>query len=313
MPPLIRESGSAELAPSARPPAVTQRERSRWRAVLSLPNGRLGFALAATLLVLALLAPLLAPADPFALTAAPLLPPSFAHLMGTDGIGRDLFSAVLFGTRTSLLVAGGVTLLAFGCGAAIGMAAGFRGGLLDDALMRVTDLFQVLPRFFLVVVVIALFGPGLDRVVLTLGLTSWPVLARVMRGEVLAMRDLDFVVAARATGASGARIIRRQLLPNTLASAAVLLGLLFGQVLLLDASLGFLGLGDPNVLSWGMLAGQAQGFLRVAWWLSLFPGLAIALAVLGVNLLADAWAGVLGGQASDRVEAGGARRPERTI
>lgn len=257
-----------------------------------------GFTLVATTILLALLAPLIAIADPFALVAPPLSAPSLAHPMGSDAIGRDLFSGVLHGARTSLSIASAVTLLAFTCGAAVGMTAGYRGGWLDDVLMRVTELFQVLPRFFFVVVAIALFGPGVDRVVLALGLTSWPVLARVMRGEVIALRELEFIVAAQAAGSSGPRLVWRQLLPNVLPAAAVLLGLLFGQVLLVEASLGFLGLGDPNTLSWGVLAGQAQGFLRVAWWLSLFPGLAIAIAVLGVNLLADAWAGALGGASS---------------
>lgn len=146
------------------------------------------------------------------------------------------------------------------------------------------------------IVAIALFGPGLDRVVLTLGLTSWPVLARVVRGEVVAMRDLAFVSAAEATGASPARILWHELLPNVLPNVVVLLCLLFGQVLLVAASLGFLGLGDPNALSWGLLAGQAQGLLRVAWWLALFPGLAIMVTVLGVNLLADALSVALAGR-----------------
>lgn len=268
--------------------------------MLLLPGGRIGAALTATTLLMAVLAPVLATDDPFALAAPPLLPPSLSHLMGTDSIGRDLFSGVLYGARTSLLVAASVSLLAFLCGALVGLTAGWSGGLLDDLLMRMTELFQVVPRFFLVVVAVALFGPGVDRVVLTLGLSSWPVLARVIRGEVLALRGLDFIVAARASGASGMRIAWRALLPHVMSSAVVILGLLFGQVILLEASLGFLGLGDPNALSWGVLAGQAQGFVRVAWWLALFPGLAIVVAVLGVNLLADAWAGVLGG-------AGGAR------
>jgi peptide/nickel transport system permease protein len=251
-------------------------------------------------LAAALLAPLLATADPFALVAAPLAPPTLAHLMGTDSIGRDVLSGVLHGARTSLFVAASVTLLAFVCGAFVGMTAGWRGGLVDDVLMRLTELFQVVPRFYLVVVAVALLGSGIDRVVLTLGLTSWPVLARVIRGEVIAMRETEFVVAARAGGATAVRILWRELLPNIMPSALVLLGLLFGQVILLEASLGFLGLGDPNALSWGLLAGQAQGFARVAWWLAVFPGLAIAVAVLGVNLLADAGAAVLGGGDSRR-------------
>ena len=209
--------------------------------------------------------------------------------MGTDALGRDVFSAVLFGARTSLLVAGAVSIIALTCGTVVGMLAGYRGGWVDDALMRTTELFQVIPRFFFAIIAIALFGPGLDRIVLTLGLTSWPILARVVRGEVIAMRDLDFIRAAESMGATASRIVLRQLLPNVLPTLVVALGLLFGQVLLLEATLGFLGLGDPSRISWGMMAAQAQGFLRVAWWLALFPGLAITLTVLGVNLLADAF------------------------
>lgn len=279
-----------------------------WRAVLGLPTGVIGVGLTAAPVALALLAPLLAPADPFALSAAPLRAPSMTNLMGTDALGRDLLSGILFGARTSLLVAGAVTVIAFACGAAVGLTAGYRGGLVDDALMRLTELVQVMPRFFLVIITIALFGPGVDRVVLILGLTSWPVLARVVRGEALAMRELDFLVAARATGGSALRILSKEMLPNVLPSALVVLGLLFGQILLIEASLGFLGLGDPNALSWGLLAGQAQGFLRVAWWLALFPGVAIALTVLGVNLLADACGSVvLGDRAVRRAAGSGAR------
>lgn len=294
MPQLIPESASAELAPAGSALARVLMRRSTFAAVVALPAGKAGLALMGVTLVTALLAPVLATTDPYALTGPTLAPPSLTHLMGTDALGRDMFSGVVYGARTSLLVAFAVGALAFVCGVGIGMLAGYRGGLLDDVLMRITELFQVLPRFFLVVVAIALFGPGIDRLVLILGLTSWPVLARVVRGVVLTMRDLDFVRAAEATGATEARILWHEVLPNVLPSALVLLGLLFGQVLLIEASLGFLGLGDPNALSWGVLAGQAQGFLRVAWWLPLFPGLAITMAVLGLNLLADALSAALG-------------------
>lgn len=296
MPLSIPESASAELAPAGSAPAPVFLRRSTFTAVVRRPAGLLGLVLMGVTLATALLAPLLTSVDPFALTGPPLATPSFVHPMGTDALGRDLFSGVLYGTRTSLFVAGAVGVLAFVCGVGTGMIAGYRGGLIDDVLMRITELFQVLPRFFLVVVAIALFGPGLDRIVLTLGLTSWPVLARVVRGEVLAMRDLEFVRAAEALGASRPHILWFVLLPHVMPSVLVLLGLLFGQVLLVEASLGFVGLGDPNAVTWGMLAGQAQGFLRVAWWLPLFPGLAISVAVLAFNLLADALSSALQGR-----------------
>jgi peptide/nickel transport system permease protein len=245
---------------------------------------------------MALLGPFFATADPFALTGPSLVRPSLAHPMGTDALGRDLLSGILVGARDSVITALAVVGLTMPAGVAIGMLAGYRGGWVDDVLMRLTEFFQTIPRFFLVVVAVALLGPGLDRLVITLALTSWPVIARVVRSEVLAMRDLDFMRAAQATGAPAARMVWRELLPNVMPSVFVLLGLLFGQVLLVEASLGFLGLGDPNALTWGVLTGQAQGFLRVAWWLPFFPGIAIALAALGSNLLADAVASVLGGR-----------------
>src|SRR5688500_2233439 len=176
MPPSIPASDFAELAPAAALPPPVRRHRSALRTVLSLPSGRLGALLTLATVTTAVLAPLLATRDPFALVAAPLLPPTIAHPMGTDAIGRDLLSGVVHGARTSLLIAGSVTLLAFVCGALVGMTAGWRGGLLDDVLMRITELFQVVPRFFLVVVAVALFGPGLDRMVLALGLQLWPVI-----------------------------------------------------------------------------------------------------------------------------------------
>ncbi len=262
-------------------------------AVASRPAGAIGIAFMAAILVVAVLAPLLAAVDPFALSGPPLAAPSSVHYMGTDALGRDLFSGVLYGTRTSLLVAAAVAMLALVCGVCIGLIAGATGGFVDDVLMRATELFQVLPRFFLVAVAIALFGPGIDRLVLTLGLTSWPVLARVVRGEVVALGNLDFVLATEALGASRAHILGRVMLPQVMPSVLVLVGLMFGQVLLIEASLGFLGLGDPNTVTWGTLAGQAQGYLRSAWWLALFPGLAITITVLGFNLLADALWSVL--------------------
>jgi peptide/nickel transport system permease protein len=277
-------------------PVLPARRRPLARLVRTRA-GAVGLAITAVLVLVAVLAPLLAPADPLAPTGAPLAPPSAAHPMGTDGLGRDVLSGVLYGTRTSLYVAAMVCALALVLGTLVGTVSGYRGGgLVDDALMRLTELFQVLPRFFLAIVVLALFGPGLDRLVLVLGLTSWAILARVIRAEVLSLRERAFVEAARASGASAARIIVRELLPNALPAGIVLLGLVVAQVILLEASLGFLGLGDPNIMSWGYLAGQAQRFLRVAWWLSVFPGAAIIVAVLGLNLLADAFNDVLAGR-----------------
>ncbi len=249
---------------------------------------RLGVAIVVFVGTAAVFAPLLAPFDPFALVGPSLAPPSVAHPFGTDALGRDLLSGLLHGARTSTVLALGVGAIVFVIGTSVGLVSGWKGGFIDDLLMRVTEAFQVLPRFFLAAICIAALGPGLDRVVLVLGLTSWPGLARVVRSETLGLREREFVLAARALGASTGRILSKELLPNVMPAALVVIGITLGRALLIDAGLGFLGLGDPNRMSWGYLAGQAQPFLRSAWWLALFPGLAVSIFVLGLNLLADA-------------------------
>ncbi|MGH7323898.1 MAG: ABC transporter permease [Candidatus Rokuibacteriota bacterium] len=253
-----------------------------------MPAGAVGLALTVALVMVAVLADHLTPGDPFASVAPSLAPPSWRHPMGTDDLGRDLLTGVVHGARTSLVVVLTVSAIATVIGIGVGALAGYRGRITDDALMRVTEFVQVVPRFFLAVVVIALFGPGLDRLVVLLGVTSWPWLARVVRAETLSLRTRPWVDAARSLGAPTWRILLRHVLPNVLPAALVVVSLNAASVLLLEAGLSFLGLGDPHRMSWGYLASNAQRFLRVAWWMTLFPGLAIALAVLGLNLLGDA-------------------------
>ena len=266
------------------------------RRVLRSPGGAIGASLVLLWVLVAALAPVLAPTDPFAVDGPPLVGPSGEHLLGTDSLGRDLLSGIVHGARTSLVVAGSVAALVAVIGTAVGLLSGLLGGWLDDVLMRFTEALQVLPRFFLALVVIAFFGPGLDRLVLVLGVTSWPLLARVVRAEVLALRHREFIDAAVVGGASRVRIALREILPNAVPPALALLGLVVAQVILIEASLGFLGLGDPNVTSWGTLASEAQRFLRVAWWLTVFPGLAILLVVLALNLLGDLLVDALAGR-----------------
>ena len=289
-------SATAELAAARLAAAAVARRPRLLARTLRTPGGGVGAAVMLLLVAVGVFAPVLAPTDPFAVDGPPLSAPSSAYLLGTDALGRDLLSGIVYGARTSLILAGGVALVVVVIGATVGLLSGYVGGWLDDALMRGTELIQVLPRFFLVLVVIAFFGPGLDRLVLLLGVTSWPLLARVIRAEVFSLRQREFVEAARVHGASRARILLREILPNVLPSAIALLGLIVAQVILIEASLGFLGLGDPNVISWGTLASEAQRFLRVAWWLSLFPGLAILLAVLSLNLFGDALTDALAGR-----------------
>lgn len=295
MPDWIRESATVEGATASAIPLGAPGRRILRRA-LRRPAGVVGLVLAALLVGVGVLAPVLAPADPLAVVGPSLAPPGGAHPLGTDALGRDLLSGLIHGARASLLVAAGVGAIVLVIGGAVGTISGYYGGRVDDALMRFTELFQALPRFFLAILAVALFGPGLDLLILVLGLTSWTMLARVVRAEVLSLRRREFVAAARSLGASAPRIMALELLPNALPAAMALLGLIMGHVLLIEASLGFLGLGDPNVVTWGGLAGQAQPYLRIAWWLPLFPGLAILLAVLGLNLLGEALTEALGGR-----------------
>lgn len=251
------------------------------------PAGAIGLTLTALVVGTAVFAEAIAPFDPFTPVGQALQPPSAEHLMGTDDLGRDVFSGVVHGARASLLLGLGVAGLVALIGVAVGMTSGYYGGLVDDVLMRTTEAFQVLPRFFLAIVVIALFGPGLDRIIIVLGLTSWAIVARVVRAETLSSREQEYVEAARALGASDLRIVVSHLAPGVVPSTVTFVTLMVAQAILVEASLGFLGLSDPSVMSWGILAGNAQQFLRVAWWLALFPGAAIAVAVLGINLLGD--------------------------
>lgn len=258
------------------------------RRFLRTPAGVVGGLLVLLVAAVALLADTIAPGDPLASAGPSLQPPSFDHVMGTDNFGRDLLRAVVHGTRTSMTVVAAVVTMSLLIGLAVGMVSGYTGGAVDAALMRLTEMFQSVPRFFLAILVVGLFGAGLDNLILLLGLTSWDLLARVVRAEALSLRRREFVDAARSMGASPGRILLRHILPNVLPSAVVVASLVGSRVILIEAALAFIGLGDPNAVSLGSLLDNAQQFLSVAWWMSAFPGVAIAVTVLGLNLMGDA-------------------------
>lgn len=240
------------------------------------------------MVVVSLLADTIAPGDPFASTGPTLAPPSSAHPMGTDNFGRDMLDAVVHGVRTSVTLALGVVAIALTLALVVGIVAGYRGGLVDDILMRIAEVFQAIPLFFLALLLVAFFGAGLENLILLLGLTIWADdLVRVIRSSALSVRRREFVEAAHAMGASEARIMLRYVLPAVLPAAIVVASLVGSRVILIEAALSFIGLGDPNTISLGYLVYNAQAFLRVAWWMSVFPGLAIAVTVLGLNLLGD--------------------------
>lgn len=270
---------------------VARRARSRAgavrRRVTRTPSGVIGTGSMLLAATVALLADSIAPGDPFASAGPALRPPSAAHLMGTDNFGRDMARAVVHGLRTSMTIVLWVVVISLVMGLLVGMVSGYRGGRIDDLLMRMTEVFQAVPLFFLALLAVAFFGAGVDNLILLLGFTTWPPLARVVRAETLSLREREFVEAARSSGASDARVIARHVFPNVLPSAVVVVALIGSRTILIEAALSFIGLGDPNRVSLGYLIAGAQPFLRVAWWMSVFPGLAIVVAVLGLNLTGD--------------------------
>jgi peptide/nickel transport system permease protein len=255
---------------------------------LRTPAGVLGAGLTLVISVVALLAPALAPHNPVLLDVPPLERPSLLYPFGTDHLGRDILSGVLLGARPAMTVVLAVAASTAVLGILLGSLAAYCGRWIDDLITRLAEVVQAVPRFFLAILVAAYFGGDLRNLIILLSLTSWPFLARVVRAECLSVVQREYVSAARLVGASGARILVRHVVPNILPSALVVLAITGSRVILLESSLSFLGLGDPELISWGFLLNNAQGFLQTAWWMAVFPGLAIVAAVLGLNLLADA-------------------------
>ncbi len=250
-------------------------------------SGWAGGTLLAVLALVALAAPLLAPADPFSIAGGALMPPSAGNPFGTDDLGRDVFSGVVHGALNSLQVGLAGALSAALIGIGIGGIAGMRGGIADEVLMRATEFVQAMPRFFLVITIVSLFGGHLWLIVLVIALTAWPETARVFRAQVQSTLGREFVLASRASGCSEPSILWRHVLPLTISVVAAHASYQAGNAILTEAALSFLGLGDPRVMSWGTLLGSAQYMVREGWWVSLFPGVAITWTVLGCNLLAD--------------------------
>ncbi len=250
-----------------------------------------GLVIMILLYVVTLITPLIAPYDPAAqgdIVMTRYLPPSAEHLMGTDKFGRDIFSRVLFGARISLSIGFIAVGISITLGTLLGAVAGYFGGLTDGVLMRLTDMMLSFPRLVLLIVVIALFEPSIWLVVTVLGLTGWMGTARIVRGEVLSLREREFVQAARALGMGDTRIILRHVIPNTLAPVIVSATLGIGQTILTEASLSFLGLGvQPPTPSWGNMVSDGRDALVTAWWIATFPGLAIVFTVIAFNLLGD--------------------------
>ena len=261
----------------------------------------LGLAVLVILIFLSVIAHWIAPYPPLLTgVAPPLLPPSAKYLMGTDDLGRDNFSAVLFGTRTSLLI--GVLTVAISSiiGVLVGASSGYAGGIVDDILMRITEIFLVIPRLLLALVFVSFFGSSIYNVIIVVAMLSWPPTARLLRAEFLSMKEREFVEAAKGIGLKSRAIVMGEILPNCMTPVIVTASMMIASAILIESGLSFLGLSDPNMPSLGYLLNNAQKYIRKAYWLAVFPGLAILITTLSLNLVGDGLSDALNPRLKER-------------
>ncbi|MBA6116243.1 ABC transporter permease [Pseudomonas sp. NC26] len=262
---------------------------SFWLRFLAQRSAVVGALWLLLLSALALAAPWITSSSPWEMAAQPMLGPLQApgHWLGTDLLGRDLYSGLLYGARVSLAVAALTSLATLLVGLLVGAVAGYFGGWLDGVLMRLAEFFQIIPQLVLAVILVAILEPSLGSIVLAISLVAWPAVARLVRAEFLSLRQREFVQAARVLGQSPLAIVFQQILPNAVAPLLVTLTFVMATAILTEAALAFLGLGDPEAMSWGSMINTSRGLLREAWWMSLLPGLAILFCVLAVNRVGE--------------------------
>jgi peptide/nickel transport system permease protein len=274
---------------------VIARGDSQWAiAARQFKRNRLalvGLAIIVLLYLVALLAPLIAPYDPIAqddIARTGYLSPRGEYILGTDRFGRDVLSRIIYGSRISLSIGFIATAISVTIGTLFGAAAGYFSGKVDTIIMRFTDMVLAFPRLILLIMIVALFGPSITMIILVLGLTQWPATTRIVRGDVLSLREREFIHAAQALGMSRARIMMRHLIPNVLAPVIVTATLGIGNTIVMEAGLSFLGLGvQPPTPTWGSMVAEGRDNLLGAWWVATFPGLTIVLVVLAFNLVGD--------------------------
>lgn len=272
-------------AQAARPPVRPSYEALRVFA--RNPSALAGVLLLAVILAVTIFGPMIMEADPFEIAGAPMTPPGADAVLGTDYLGRDVLTGMVYGGRATLLVGVVAAVLSMAIGLTVGALAGYYGGWIDETLMRITEFFQVLPTLLFAMVLVTLFSPSLATISVAIGVVSWPGTARLARGEFLRLKRREYVLAERVIGAGDARIIWRVILPNALAPLIVSATLAIGMAILFEAGLSFLGLGDPNIMSWGLMIGSNRPYILTAWWAVTLPGAAIFLTVLAVSLIGD--------------------------
>ena len=266
----------------------SRRRRQIVRFLRRRPIAVIGVLITLLLLVVAIFAPLFAPYDPSSQAATRLLPPGLSHLMGTDNLGRDVFSRVLFGTRASMYVGFVSVAISLVIGGVLGVVAAYRLGITDTIIMRIMDIIFAFPTLILILAISAVVGPSLTTATIVIGLVYVPRFARIARGPALSVMQEPYIEAVRVTGASSARIIFRHVMPNIAAPLIIQTSLSISTAILTEATLSFLGLGvQPPTPSWGVMLANARAQLQLAPWLAIFPGLAIMIAVLAFNILGD--------------------------
>ena len=248
----------------------------------------LGLGILFTILIMAATAHLFYPEDPFRLVGRPLSGPfENGFLLGSDSLGRDVASGIVHGAKTSLLIGLIATLVSIFIGIFFGAFAGYFGGRVDDLLMRITEIFQTIPSFIFAILLVAIMKPSIFSIVIAIAVVSWPGVARLVRGEFLSLKNREFVQACHTLGMSDLRVMMKEILPNCLSPIIVIGSLMVATAILIESGLAFLGLGDPNIMSWGFQIGAGRTMLRSAWWVCTFPGIAILITVLAINLIGE--------------------------
>jgi peptide/nickel transport system permease protein len=261
--------------------------REFWTRFSRSRGAVIGLVIVGLFTAVAALTPLFAP-DPGLLNFHEiLLPPSLSHPLGTDDFGRNLLVRMLWGSRVSLFIGFTAALVSISVGILVGAAAGYFGGVVDVVLMRLVDTFLVIPTFFLALLIVAFVGHSIYLITFAIAITNWPEPARLLRGQFLSLREREFVESARMLGAGDFHIIFREILPSAIFPVIIVFGYQIAGAILTESGLSFLGLGDPNAVSWGWLLNDALRTYDIAWWMSFFPGVAIALTVIAFNLISD--------------------------
>ncbi|MBP2171397.1 peptide/nickel transport system permease protein [Erwinia toletana] len=260
-----------------------------WQRFSQNRGAVIGLLILLLVVILSIAAPFLYEKSPWAMVQRPFLPPFTVaqYFLGTDPLGRDLAAGLAYGARVSLLIGLISTVVSLLIGIPVGAMAGYFGGWVDDVLMRFTEFFQSVPSFALAIVLVAIFQPSITSIVIAIAIVSWPPVARLLRGEVMSLRSREFIEAAILSGQTSRTIIWRQILPNTLSPIIVLASMMVAAAILIESALSFLGLGDRNIMSWGYIIGAGRTVIRQAWWISVFPGIAILLTVLALNLVGE--------------------------